>query len=202
MNAIEKVKRHIKAGCVYRREELGKWSNAIDRHLDLLQKDNTLKKLSGGLYYCPEHSVFGAMPPSEETMIRAFLKDNRFLLMSFNHYNSLGIGTTQLYNEAIVYNHKRHGVFQLGTRTYRFIRKRYFPIKLSEEFLLVDLVDNIKRLVEDQPQILELVKTKALKLNHRRLLEFAKKNGSARTKFFFTNLFKSKFIAHDRTVPA
>lgn len=103
--------------------------------------------------------------------------------MSFNHYNSLGVGTTQLYNEAIVYNHKRHGVFKLGTRTYKFVRKHYFPTKLSEEFLLVDLVDNIKKLVEDQSRILELVKNKALKLNRRRLLKFAK-NGNTRTNFF------------------
>lgn len=191
MNALEKIKRRIKVGCVYRREELREWSNAIDRHLDLLQKDRTLKKLSGGLYYCPQSSAFGVMPPDEESMIRAFLKDKRFLLMSFNHYNSLGVGTTQLYNEVIVYNHKRHGVFKLGARTYRFIRKHYFPIKLSEEFLLVDLVNNIKRLAEDQEQVLELVKAKALKLNRRRLIECTKKNGSARTKLFFKNLFKS-----------
>lgn len=190
MHAVDKVKRYIKAGCVYRREDFRKWSNAVDRHLDLLQRDNTLKKLSGGLYYCPEHGIFGEVPPSEERLIRAFLKDNRFLLISFNYYNDLGLGTTQLYNEVVVYNHKRHGLFKLGTRTYRFVRKYSFPKKLSEEFLLVDLVDNVRKLSEDQARVLELVKLKALKLDRRRLLGCIEKYGSVRTKRFFKVLFE------------
>jgi hypothetical protein len=43
------------------------------------------------------------VPPAEETLIRSFLKDDRFLLTSPNVYNSLGIGTTQLYNKQLVY---------------------------------------------------------------------------------------------------
>ncbi|RYG31935.1 hypothetical protein EON81_21775, partial [bacterium] len=41
-------------------------------------------------------------------------QDNRFLVTSPNAYNTLGVGTTQLYNKKTVYNHKRHGNFTLG----------------------------------------------------------------------------------------
>ncbi len=36
------------------------------------------------------------------------------LLASPNAYNSLGVGTTQLYDKTVVYNHKRHGEFHAG----------------------------------------------------------------------------------------
>lgn len=171
--------------------DLSEWSNAIDRHLELLQKDRTLKKLSGGLYYCPKNTMYGEMPPSEEILVKAFLKDKRFLIMSFNLYNSLGVGTTQLYNETIVYNHKRHGLVKLGNKNYRFIIRHHFPNKLSKEFLLVDLVNNIKKLAEDQELILQGVKVKAFKYNRKCLSDYIRKYGNIFTKKFFTNLFKN-----------
>ncbi|WP_426032776.1 hypothetical protein [Caulobacter sp. DWP3-1-3b2] len=62
---------------------------------------------------------------------------------------SLGVGTTQLHNKTVVYNHKRHGKFALGGRTYDFRMKPAVPKKLSREFLLVDLVNNLDQLGED-----------------------------------------------------
>ncbi len=40
----EELKSHLKQGQVYRREELSKWSNAIDRHLDKLVDEGVLEK--------------------------------------------------------------------------------------------------------------------------------------------------------------
>ena len=49
----------------------------------------------------------------------------------WNQYNALGLGLTQLYNRLIVYNHKRHGIFKLGNKTFDFRRPaRGFPMKL------------------------------------------------------------------------
>ncbi|MBS0251629.1 MAG: hypothetical protein JSR78_11270, partial [Proteobacteria bacterium] len=47
--SLEQLKRHLRPGKVYRREDLACWSNAVDRHLQQLVKDNTLLKLAGGL---------------------------------------------------------------------------------------------------------------------------------------------------------
>ncbi|OIO59631.1 MAG: hypothetical protein COZ46_06615 [Verrucomicrobia bacterium CG_4_10_14_3_um_filter_43_23] len=194
--AVDEFRKHLKEGCVYRRSEMSSWSNAVDRHLALLQEDHTLEKLSGGLYFYPKKSVFGLTRPSEEAVVITFLKDDRFLITTPNHYNALGVGTTQLYNETVVYNRKRHGLFRFGKRQYRFVRKDYFPLQLSEAFLMVDLVDNLNQLAEENKKvILERVAEKAKALNRKELLVAVKEYGGVHSKKFFGSLF-SKDLKH------
>jgi len=78
-------------------------------------------------------------------------------------------GTTELYNERIVYNHKRHEVVNLGNRTFNFKKRSTFPLKVSEEFLLVELVNNLDSLGEDNKYILEKVKVRILQINKSRM---------------------------------
>src|SRR6202012_772837 len=111
--------------------ELAQWSTAIDRHLKTLLAEGVLEKLSQGLYSVPKKTVFGAAPPDEELLVRRFLKDDDFLLTSPNAYNSLGVGTTQLYNKRIVYNHKRHGEYILGNKNFTFLKKPHFPKQVT-----------------------------------------------------------------------
>src|SRR5690606_33165644 len=129
MSKLKELKKHLKRGCVYRRADFMQWSNSVDRHLAGLVDDGTLQKLSQGLYYYPKETAFGVAPPEEEVLVRGFLKDEEFLLTSPNAYNGLGVGTTQLYNKRVVYNHKRHGEFELGGRTFFFHVKPRFPKK-------------------------------------------------------------------------
>ncbi|HRN55626.1 MAG TPA: hypothetical protein PLL71_04210 [Agriterribacter sp.] len=192
MAVLKKYKRHLHPGKVYRRQDLEKWFPAVDRSLQLLVKDGTLEKLSPGMYYVPRQSVFGKTPPEEQELVKGFLKDDRFLLTSPNDYNMLGVGTTQLYNTSRVYNHKRHGEFKLGNRTFQFLRKSYFPEKVSKEFLLVDLVNNLKTLTEeDQPALLKKVKLKALEMDTRKLKHLADNFGLVRTKKLFKDILPS-----------
>ncbi|HQS83790.1 MAG: hypothetical protein B7Y25_02535 [Alphaproteobacteria bacterium 16-39-46] len=194
MNALQKVKSHLNPGCVYRRSDLKKWSNAVDRHLDQLQKEKMLLKLSGGVYYYPKETVFGQVPPEDYLLIKAFLKDTRFLITTPNMYNSLGVVTTQLYNSTIVYNFKRHGLFKLGGRIFNFVRKPHFPLKLSSEFLLVDLVDNVQKLSENKERIFELVKKKALSMDQKSLYKAIKNYGGIKAKNFFANIFNDESL--------
>lgn len=187
MNAQE-IKTHLNPGHVYRRADLQTWSNAVDRHLNQLQKEKALFKLSGGIYYCPKESPFGPVPPTDHELVKAFLKDDRFLLLSLSDYNSLGVGTTQLYNETIVYNHKRHGIFKLGQRSFRFVLKHHFPADLSNEFLLVDLVDHINQLAEDRERVLNLVKRKAQTMDQNRLKNAILNYGGVRAKKMFKSI--------------
>jgi hypothetical protein len=150
----------LRPGKVYRREDLLLASNAVDRHLRELLENGSLKKLAQGLYYKPRESTFGSLPPDDSELVKAFLRDDHFLIFSPSGYNSLGLGTTQLYNTTIVYNHKRHGHFTFGNRTFDFRVKPRFPKKLTEEFLLVDLLNNINELAEDKATILGLVRRK------------------------------------------
>jgi hypothetical protein len=182
VSTLEKLIAHLQEGKVYRRNDLLKWSRSVDRHLHALLEDGVLQKLSQGVYYYPKNSAFGKVPPEEEDLLRSFLKDDRFLLTSQNLYNTLGIGTTQLYNQRTVYNHKRHGTFKLGNCTFDFQRKHHFPEKLTPEFLLVDLAGNLSRLAEDQQQILNNVLSKAKGMNRSELLQTLDRYGNGKAK--------------------
>jgi hypothetical protein len=186
MKKVEELKKHLRPGQVYRREELAKWSTAVDRHLRQLVSDGTLTKLAGGLYLRPKQTAFGKAPPADSELVASFLKDDRFLLVSPNAYNSLGVGTTQLYNKTIVYNHKRHGKFTLGGRNFDFRMKPSFPRKPTDEFLLVDLVNNLGQLAESPQEVLARVKRHAVtSLDPSRLKRAAHDYGNVRTRKFF-----------------
>jgi hypothetical protein len=179
---LNELKQHLRPGRVYRRADLDKWSTSVDRHLQQLTKAGELEKLSGGLYYVPKQTAFGKAPATEQELITAFLKDGHFLVTSPNDYNTLGVGTTQLYNTRKVYNTKRHGTFKLGKRSFDFVRKPFVPAKSSQEFLLVDLLNNLKHLSEDQPALLENIKRKAKQLDQKKLKQLADDFGTVRTK--------------------
>ena len=188
MSAVNELKRHLRPGQVYRRADLLPWTNAVDRHMKQLVEEGTLTKLSGGLYYCPKYTSFGTAPADEKKLVEAFLKDHRFLLTSPNAYNALGVGSTQLYNETVVYNHKRHGRFKLGKREFAFRVKPHFPSKLSEEFLLVDLVDNLDRLAEHKSLMLKRVKKKAQRADPKALKKAVREYGGSKARKFFEPL--------------
>ncbi len=152
--AVAHLADELRAGRVYRREDLVRLSTAVDRHLRELVATGKLKKLAQGLYYAPKHSSFGPLPPADEQVVGGFLKDKDFLVFSPSAYNAVGLGTTQLYNRTVVYNHKRHGVFKLGNRQFDFRVKPRFPKKLTPEFLYVDLLNNLDELAEDRDAVL------------------------------------------------
>jgi hypothetical protein len=56
MTKLDELKKHLKPGRAYRREELARWSTSVDRHLKQLVEQGVLKKLSGGLYACPKET--------------------------------------------------------------------------------------------------------------------------------------------------
>jgi hypothetical protein len=196
MTKLQDLKAHLRPGQVYRREDLARWSNAVDRHLKQLVSDGTLTKLAGGLYSYPKKTVFGKAPAEDDKLVETFLKDRRFLLASPNAYNNLGVGTTQLYDKTVVYNRKRHGDFQLGGRKFAFRVKADFPKTLTKEFLLVDLVNNLDELAEAKNEVLERVKKRAASLDIRRLQRAVRDYGSVRTKKFFERALKPHELHH------
>lgn len=185
MTKLEELKRYLRPGRVYRRGDLARWSSAVDRHLKQLVAEGALRKVSGGLYAVPKKTAFGDAPAEDDRLVESFLKDRRFLLASPNAYNSLGVGTTQLYDKTVVYNHKRHGRFALGSRTFDFRVKPAFPKRLSREFLLVDLVNNLDHLAESKAEVLARVKERAASYAAPRLRKAVRDYGNVRTKKFF-----------------
>lgn len=194
MNKLQELKKHLKRGRVYRRADLSKWSKSVDRHLEELVKYGTLKKLSQGLYYYPEVTVFGETPPKEEELVRSFLKDKRFLVTSLNEYNTLGVGTTQLYNGKTVYNHKRHGDFELGGMKFSFRVKPHFPSKVTPEFLLVDLMNNLEQLAEDSNELMSKVLFKAKTMDTKKLKKSLLEFGSIKAKKILEPVLSTQYV--------
>ena len=196
MNTLERLKKHLKPGQVYRRSDVEQWSNSVDRHLKQLVEEETLQKLSQGLYYYPMKASFGNVPPEDEKLVRAFLKSDDFLLTSPNLYNSLGVGTTQLYNKKVVYNHKRHGQFMLGGKVFDFHLKHKFPRELSKEFLLVDLLNNLNELAEDREVVLKNVKEKVVKESELQMNRSVNAYAGERTKSLFNQWMSEESLIH------
>ena len=180
MTALSNLKRRLRPGQAYRRKDLAKWSNAVDRHVRQLMDEGRLEKVSPGLYMTPRKTKFGTAAAKPEKLVEAFLGEDRFLMVSPSAYNGLGVGTTQLYNEPVVYNRKRHGRFKLDGRMYDFRLRPTVPKHLSEEVLLVDLLHNLERLPEDETTVLSSALKTAEKMDRRRLSRAVEDYGSAR----------------------
>ena len=157
-------------------------SNAVDRHLRELVASGRLKKLAQGLYHAPRQSSFGPLPPEDADVVGGFLRDKDFLVFSPSAYNAVGLGTTQLYNCTLVYNHKRHGVFKLGNRQFDFRMKPRFPKKLTSEFLYVDLLNNLDDLAEDRDAVLRQARGKLPSFDRARLQRAVDSFGTVATR--------------------
>ena len=82
--SFEKLAHQLTPGHVYRREGLCTRSKAVDRDLMKLINQGLLEKVAAGLYYAPKQSRFGKLPPDDKKLVQAFLRDNQFLLYSWN----------------------------------------------------------------------------------------------------------------------
>lgn len=191
MDTLAEFKSNLRPGQVCRRADLKDLSHSVDRHLQQLVKDGSLRKVSPGVYYYPKQSRFGALPPDEEKLVRAFLKDDNFYLASLNAYNSLGVGATQLYNQKLVYNSKRDGVHTLNGRSYYFLKNRNFPKKPDKAFLMVDLVNNMKMLAEDSEELKMKLSVQVRAMDKTTLEKAVQRYGGSRTKEFFSKLLSN-----------
>ena len=195
MNALENLKQHLKPGQVYRRMDLAPFSNSLDRHLRRLVETGQLRKLRTGIYHRPTTCVFGEVPALDKKVIAAFLKTDDFFVMSLNVYNGMGLGTTQLYNERLVYNHKRNGHFVLNSQKFYFLKSRKFPKKPTDAFLLVDLINNIEMLTEDGSLLKERVARQARLLGENEILRAARAYGMVSTQKYFAQVFQKEILA-------
>lgn len=185
--SLKTIKAALVPGKVYRRRDLTKFSSNLDRYLPQLVEDGLLRKLSRGVYACPSNTVFGETPPDEYQLLKTFLMDEHFVVFSPSVFNSLGLGTTQLYNQRIVINRRRHGEFMLGDRKYFFHRRLEVPTQrqLNQEYFVMELFNRLNDLVENRDEVLMRLKEKLSDFDDKKLL-YAKKHYatySARLKF-------------------
>ena len=74
--------------------------------------------------------------------------------------------------------------------------KPYVPERLSDEFLLVDVMNNLEQLAEEQEAVLRRVQHKAHMLNKNKLLQLAKDFGTVRTKKFFVEILSAPLMSY------
>jgi len=179
---------NLSAGKVFRRKDLADKHPSVDRELRRYVRSGLLCKAAQGLYYVPKSTPFGQAPPDDEALVAKFLDDKRFLIFNPSSYNTLGLGTTQLYNTTVVYNHKRHGKFILAGFEFDFREKPHFPSadQVNREFLLVDMLNNLAHLAEDTGTLLKAVQAKLSSFDQKRLRQAISDYGSARTRRIFS----------------
>jgi hypothetical protein len=188
MQKVKSLRSYLRPGGLYRRADLKKLSKSVDRDLAQLVEAQILVKVRQGVYECPKRSRFGLLPADPDKLVKTFLKNDDFLLASPNDFNALGFGTTQLYNYQIVYNHKRHGRFELGGQVFEFCVKPHYPKKVTQEFLLVELVNNLNQLAEDRDSVRANVKAKLPEMSSKRLRSAVKKFSKVSTRKFFEEI--------------
>ena len=81
VTGAQMLKAKMKRGRVYRREEIYAFSSAVDRDLKLLVEEGGVVKAGPGLYYRPRISEEGPLPAEDRELVKAFLKDDNFLLV-------------------------------------------------------------------------------------------------------------------------
>ncbi len=189
MKNAEKLVNSMQPGRVYRRQDLEGYSTAVDRDLKTLVESGQVRKLAGGLYYCPGKNAFGYTPPQERDLVRAFLKTEDFLLTSYNYFNQFGLGLTQVYNSGLVYNHKRTGEYLLGGKRFQFRLVPAYPARLSREFLLVDLLNNLKRLPDNTAGVLENLKARIKEFDRAALTACLERYGRPGAKKAFREIY-------------
>ena len=190
LNATLDRRWELLAGKAFRRKDLADQLPSVDRELTLAVKAGTVRKAARGLYYVPRKTPFGEAPPSEEALVEKFLDDRHFLMFNPSCYNALGLGTTQLYNKTVVYNHKRHGKFALAGFEFDFRDKPRFPSRkqVNREYLLVDMLNNLSDLAEDPESVLSNVRRKLDTFDPGRLEKMLADYGSAKTRRVFRQM--------------
>lgn len=135
------AKPRLATGRVYRTKDLARWGENPSRLAKRLTRDRKLVQLRQGLFYRPRQSRFGVVPPDDRELMRAFLEGGPFLFTGPGRWNALGLGSTAVFADQLVYNTKRSGVFRFGNR--RFVLRRVrFPRDPTPEWFAVDLIEN------------------------------------------------------------
>ena len=140
----------LEPGRVYRTKEFGAWARNPFALATRLVAKGQLRHLGHGLYYFPEQSRFGALPPDEHELVRAFLCGRPFVFSGTAAWNGLALGTTQVSMVPLVYNENRSGLLELNRRRYQFRRTR-FPEHPSAEWFAVDFLNNLDDIVDADP---------------------------------------------------
>lgn len=130
----------LEPGRVYRTRDFAAWSANAPRLAKRLVREGKLVPLAHGLFAHQKLSRFGAVPPSDEELMRAFLDGAPHVFTGSERWNALGLGTTGVSALPFVYNTKRSGTFRFGGRQF-VLRRVAFPENPPPEWFVIDLFE-------------------------------------------------------------
>ncbi len=139
-----RLRLRLEPGRVYRTEDLGRYDSNPTRLAGKLVRSGLLRQLRKGVYYAPEQSAFGEVPPSEAQFLKSLFRGRPYLRTGPSVWNTLGLGATAVEAVPLVYNTTRTGIVQLGGRQFE-MRRVQFPRKPPPEYFVVDLLENLGR---------------------------------------------------------
>lgn len=138
-------------GRVFRTRELASISSNPTRTAKRWVEEGLCTRLRNGLYAIPQKTKFGCAPPDRRDLLQAFLAGAPFVVTGPPAWNTLGLGSTQMFAHTLVYNPKRSGLFNLDGRTFDLRRIR-FPEHPCVEWFVVDLLENLKSVCLDRSE--------------------------------------------------
>ena len=90
-----------------------------------------------------------------------------------------------------MYNHKRKGECKLNGKTFEFKLKSSFPKKISREYLLVDLLNNLDSLAEDQSNAIDKLQNNVRSFNADALMKATQQYGTGKTKRILKSMVRN-----------
>ncbi len=132
---------NLTPGRVYRTADLKRWGANPTRLAEQLVATGKLRKLRHGLYYRPQRSKWGVVPPARDEVLRAVLRDTPFVVTGSGVWNALGLGSTAVFAAPLVYNGKLSGEATIDVFRFVFRRVR-FPLSMNTEWCVIDLIQN------------------------------------------------------------
>lgn len=148
-------------------KEYGAAAKAIER----LITAGKIKRISTGVFYKPQKTIFGELKPSEEELLRPYLfigEDRVAYITGIALYNRMGL-TTQVPNNIKVASRVKEVRTQVGNIRVRRV-KSYIEVT-NENYHLLEILDVLK----DFKQIPDLDKDTAIKQITKILSIFKKK---------------------------
>ena len=179
----------LEPGRVYRTRELKAWGINAPRLAKRLVRERKLVPLAPGLFAHPKRGRFGAVPPSDEELMRAFLEGAPFVFTGPDRWNALGLGTTAVFAAPLVYNTKRSGTFDFGGRRFE-LRRVAFPENPPPEWFVVDLIEHADQAGASRSELASsLAKALARKtFSRNRLTEMAKRYATKSTQALVSSI--------------
>lgn len=138
--------------------------------LERMQKKGTIKKVSKGIFYKPEMTVFGALGPDYDALLNNFLyKDKKRVgyVTGGELYNRLNLTTQNYFRKKIATNRSRKKIEKGWLKTSTV--KSYVDIT-EENYQLLGILDAIK----DIRNLADTSTTKAIKILAAKMEKFDK----------------------------